>query len=62
MPQIAVGLPSLINLVIQVLNFTGWLWAPGFLAYLFGLFVYIYAAGLMFVFVVLYRPPQITGD
>ena len=47
---------SLVNLAVQVLNTTGWWWTPDFLAYLFGLFVYLYAAGVMFVFVVIYRP------
>ena len=32
----------------------------GFLAYLFGMFVYLYAACLFFVLLVLYRPK--TGD
>lgn len=48
--------PSVLNLLTQVLNAGGWLWEPCFLAYLFGLFVYLYAAGLMFVIVILYRP------
>ena len=52
------GVPTLSNLGIQCLNLGGWLWEPGFLAYLFGLFVYLYAAGVMFVFVILYRPPD----
>ena len=56
LPRALVGVPAIMNLGVQILNAGGWLWEPGFLAYLFGLFVYIYSAGLMFVFVILYRP------
>jgi hypothetical protein len=48
--------PSLSNLAVQILNAGGWLWTPGFLGYLFGLFAYLYAAAMMFVYIVLYRP------
>jgi hypothetical protein len=50
--------PSFLNLGTQTLNVMGWLWEPNFLAYLLGLFVYLYAACLMFVFIVLYRPVE----
>jgi hypothetical protein len=56
------SIPSMMNLAVQVSNAGGWLWHPGFLAYLFGLFVYLYAAGLMFVYIVLYRPPPSSVD
>jgi len=56
------GIPTLSNLGIQCLNIGGWLWEPGFLAYLFGLFIYLYGAGVMFVFVILYRPPAAPAD
>ena len=50
--------PSFVNLGVQTLNLTGWLWEPGFLPYLFGLFVYLYVSCLLFVFIVLYRPDE----
>ena len=55
-PGMLIWIPSLANFFVQLLNVTGWLWETGFLAYLFGLFVYLYAACVMFVFVVIYRP------
>ncbi|MGH0029387.1 MAG: hypothetical protein ACQGVC_06330 [Myxococcota bacterium] len=57
-PAVLVTLPSFANLAAQLLNAGGWLWTPGFLAYLFGLLVYLYAAGLMFVYIVLFRPAE----
>jgi hypothetical protein len=56
LPGLLVWIPSFLNLGVQCLNLTGWLWEPGFLAYIFGLFVYLYVSCLCFVFVVLYRP------
>ena len=56
LPGLLVWIPSFLNLGVQCLNLTGWLWEPGFLVYIFGLFVYLYASCLFFVFVVLYRP------
>jgi hypothetical protein len=53
---VLIAVPSVLNLAAQCLNVGGWLWDPGFLAYLFGLFVYLYASGLMFIFVIMYRP------
>jgi hypothetical protein len=50
--------PSVLNLAAQCLNVGGWFWDPGFLAYLFGLFVYLYASGMTFVFVILFRPSE----
>ena len=55
-PNTLIWVPSCANLLIQILNVTGWFWNSSFLAYLFGLFVYLYAACLFFVFLVLYRP------
>jgi len=55
-PNTLIWGPSIANLLVQCLNVTGWFWDASFLAYLFGLFVYLYAACLMFVFLVLYRP------
>jgi len=54
--------PSFLNLAVQALNAGGWLWAPGFVAYLFGLFVYLYASGLMFVLVIMFRPTDLAAD
>ena len=57
-PGALIWIPSFANVLVQFLNVTGWFWESGFLAYLFGLFVYLYAACLMFVFVVIYRPDK----
>ncbi len=57
-PGALIAIPSILNLGAQCLNAGGWLWAPGFVAYLFGLFVYLYASGLMFVFVIMFRPSE----
>ena len=54
-------IPSILNLVTQCLNLSGWLWEPGFVAYLFGLFVYLYAAGLLFVYIILFRPVELSA-
>jgi len=48
--------PALVNLVVQLLNVGGWWWSPSFVAYLFGLFVYVYSTMVMFVYMVLFRP------
>lgn len=55
-------IPSVLNLALQLANAGGWLWRPGFLAYLCGLFIYLYAAGMMFVFIVLYRPRLVPSE
>jgi hypothetical protein len=57
-PMVLLAVPSILNLAVQCLNASGWLWVPGFVAYLFGLFVYLYASGLMFVFVIMFRPSE----
>ncbi len=49
-------LPAFANLAIQLLNVAGWLWSPGFVAYLVGLLVYIYSSGILFVYAVVFRP------
>jgi hypothetical protein len=54
--RILLVVPSVLNLWTQLLNAGGWLWEPDFLAYLLSLFVYLYASGLMFVIIILYRP------
>ena len=57
-PLLIIMIPSILNLGTQCLNLSGWLWEPGFVAYLFGLFVYLYAAGLQFVYIILFRPAE----
>ena len=49
--------PALINLVVQLVNAGAWIWQPNFVPYLIGMLIYLYAAGLVFVFIVLFRPP-----
>jgi hypothetical protein len=56
-PSAAVAVPSSANVLIQLLNLTGWAWEPGFLAFLCGLFIYLYCAAALFVYIVIYRPP-----
>jgi hypothetical protein len=58
-PSAMVGVPSALNLMVQILNLAGWFWEPGFLAFLFGLFVYLYCAAALFVYIVIYRPPAV---
>jgi len=50
------GIPSALNLGTQCLNVGGWFWEPGFVPYLLGLFVYLYAAGALFVYMIVFRP------
>ena len=57
-PSVLLLIPSFLNLGTQCFNVGGWFWDPGFVPYLFGLFVYLYAAGLMFVYVILFRPAE----
>jgi hypothetical protein len=57
-PLLLIMIPSILNLGTQCLNLSGWLWEPGFVPYLFGLFVYLYAAGLVFVYIILFRPAE----
>jgi hypothetical protein len=56
-PSSVVAVPSTLNVLLQTLNLTGWLWEPAFLAFLFGLFIYLYSAAALFVYIVIYRPP-----
>ena len=56
-PSAAVAVPSILNLFAQILNLAGWFWEPGFLVFLLGLFVYLYTAAALFVYIVIYRPP-----
>ena len=55
-PTALLLIPSILNLFVQIGNVGGWFWEPNFVAYLFGLFAYLYVAGLIFVYVVLFRP------
>lgn len=58
-PRAIVGIPALANFFVQLFNLLGWPWEPNFLALLFGLFVYLVAAGALFVYIILFRPPAI---
>ena len=55
-PNTFILVPAFANGFVQFLNVTGWFWNSSYLAYLFGLFVYLYAACLFFLLLVLYRP------
>jgi hypothetical protein len=48
--------PSLFNLVLQLLNVSGVAWEPSAAPYLIGNLVWLYAASLVFVAIVLERP------
>ena len=54
--------PAVLNLVVQVLNVTGWFYESGFVPYLFGLLVYLYSAGVSFVYTVIFRPDESDSD
>jgi hypothetical protein len=56
LPIVLFGVPSAVSLGIQLLNAGGWIWKPSLVPYLFGMLVYLYVAGLFFVFLVLFRP------
>ena len=55
-PNTLIYVPSFAGGLVQFFNVMGWFWDSSFLAYLFGLFVYLYAACLFFLLLVLYRP------
>ena len=55
-PNTLIYVPSFASGLVQFFNVMGWFWDSSFLAYLFGLFVYLYAACLFFLLLVLYRP------
>ena len=55
-PTALLLIPSILNLLVQIGNVGGWFWEPNFVAYLIGLFAYLFVAGLSFVYVVLFRP------
>jgi len=55
-PFLMISIPSAANLFVQLANVFGFWWEPGFVPYLFGLLVYLYSAGLIFLYLVLYRP------
>jgi hypothetical protein len=57
LPVALFGVPAAFNIVVQVLNAGAWIWNPSLVAYLFGMLVYLYTAGLFFVLLVLFRPP-----
>ena len=57
LPPMLILVPALIHLVVQLMNAGGWIWQPNFVPYLIGMLIYLYSAGVMFVFIVLFRPP-----
>lgn len=58
LPVAFMWIPAVGNLLVQILNAAGWFWEPGFVGYLVGLLVYLYSAGLLFVYSVLFRPRE----
>jgi hypothetical protein len=56
LPPMLLLAPSIANIVLQAANAGAWLWQPNFLPYLIGMLVWLYAAGILFVTTVLYRP------
>jgi hypothetical protein len=54
---ILVLVPALINFVVQLMNAGAWIWQPNFVPYLIGMLLCLFEAGLIFVFIVLFRPP-----
>ena len=57
-PVALIMVPAFVNAAVQLVNATGWLHEPGFVPYLFGVFVYLYAAGVSFVYTVMFRPAE----
>ncbi|MBW2398640.1 MAG: hypothetical protein JRG80_05130 [Deltaproteobacteria bacterium] len=55
--SILVLVPPLINVVVQLMNAGAWIWQPNFVPYLIGMILCLFEAGLIFVFIVLFRPP-----
>jgi hypothetical protein len=55
--SILVLVPPLINVVVQLMNAGAWIWQPNFVPYLSGMIFFLYGAGLIFVYIVLFRPP-----
>lgn len=49
-------IPSLVNLLIQIMNAGGVSWEPSAAVYIIGNLIWLYAAGLVFVSIVLERP------
>jgi hypothetical protein len=47
--------PSVVNLVLQIMNFWGEAWEPSSAVYIFGTLVWLYAASLVFMAIVLER-------
>jgi len=60
-PTVLMLVPAFVNVAVQLVNATGWLHEPGFVPYLFGLFVYLYSAGVSFVYMVIFRPAEGPG-
>ncbi len=56
LPGVFLLVPAGVHLVVQLANAGGWIWQPNFVPYLIGMLLYLYAAGLFFVVIVLFRP------
>jgi hypothetical protein len=56
LPHVLFLVPAGVHLVVQLANAGGWIWQPNFVPYLIGMLFYLYAAGLFFVIIVLFRP------
>ena len=57
LPTILLLVPALINVVVQLMNAGAWIWQPNFVPYLIGMLLCLFETGLIFVFIVLFRPP-----
>jgi len=58
LPIVLFAIPTCLSLGVQIVNAGGWIWSPNPVAYLFGMLVYLYSAGLFFVLIVLFRPRE----
>jgi hypothetical protein len=56
-----VAAPALLNLGLQLANAFGLLLESGVVAYLLGLFIFLYTAGVLFVIAIVFRPAEGTG-
>ena len=53
--------PAVLNLGLQLANAFGFLLESGVVAYLFGLLIFLYTAGVLFVIVIVFRPADGAG-
>ena len=50
--------PAAFNLLLQIANFIGWPYESGFLSYLVGLLLWLFATALLFASLVIYRETE----